>query len=290
MSKRRDPKTPASRFSRRDALRLFLGAAAAVGTTPLYARWIEPGWVDVRQIRISLPNLPEAFHGFRIVQLSDLHFDGVWGASRFLPRWLQWVERLRPHAVVITGDWITSWEGIAEMEDALPWLQRLQAPEGVFSVLGNHDHWVAASEVRRLLARAGIRELRNQVHVWKRGRARLALAGVDDAWSGEPDWDAVRDAVPPGVPAIFLVHEPDFADYVADLKVFALQLSGHSHGGQVKLPGWGPPLLPRFGQKYPEGLYRVGGMTLYTNRGLGVVPPRIRLFCRPEITLVELAK
>ncbi len=278
------------RLGRREALRLMLSAVASVATLPFYARWIEPGWVEVVHVRIPLPGLPRNFHGFRLVHLSDLHFDGVWGARRRLPRWLDLVEGLRPHAIVITGDWVTGLEGLPEMEAALPWLRRLRAPEGVFTVLGNHDYWADASGVRRLLALAGIRELRNQVHVWERGRSRLALAGVDDAWSGNPDWQAVREAVPPGVPAILLVHEPDFADHVATLEVFGLQLSGHSHGGQVKLPGWGPPFLPRFGQKYPEGLYHIGGLILYTNRGLGVVPPRIRLLCRPEMTLVELVR
>jgi len=155
-------------------------------------------------------------------------------------------------------------------------------------VLGNHDHWAAAWQVRRSLERAGIRELRNQGHLWQRARARLALVGVDDAWERQADWAAAREAVPPGVPAILLLHEPDFADQVAEMGVFSLQLSGHSHGGQVKLPGLGPLILPPYGAKYPEGRYQVGSLTLYTNRGLGMIMPQVRLFCPPEITVIEL--
>ncbi len=276
------------RISRRDFLRLVIAGLTAGLSLPVYSHWVEPAWIEITHLRIPLPGLDAAFHGFRLVHVSDLHMDETWGTSRRLAHWVQRILSLRPDAVVITGDWVSGMTGVVSLQESVAELSRLRAPEGVFTVLGNHDHWAAAWQVRRSLERAGIRELRNQGHLWQRGRARLALVGVDDAWERQADWAAAREAVPPGVPAILLLHEPDFADQVAEMGVFSLQLSGHSHGGQVKLPGLGPLILPPYGAKYPEGRYQVGSLTLYTNRGLGMIMPQVRLFCPPEITVIEL--
>ncbi len=275
-------------LSRRDVLKVLLGMALGSAVVPVYARWGEPGWVEIRRVRIRIPGLDPAFRGMRIAHLSDLHLDGVWGTLDRLRSWIARTRALQPDAVVVTGDWVTGHRDLDLLEAAVPVLAGLRARMGVFGVLGNHDHWSDPRRVRDLVRAAGIRELKDDVHVWELGRARLALAGIDDPWSRPPKWDQVARLAPRGMPSIILVHEPDFADQVARLGVFALQLSGHSHGGQVKIPGLGPLALPLHGMKYPEGLYRIGNMTLYTNRGLGMVPPRIRFLCRPEITLITL--
>ncbi len=282
------PETP-GKMVRRDALKVLLSLAAGGAVLPFYARWVEPNWIQVQSLRIRIPGLDPAFHGMTVVHTSDLHLDGVWGTPERLASWVERIQALRPDAVVVTGDWVTTTAGLKVLERAAPVLARLRAPMGVFGVLGNHDHWADPHAVRQALRAAGVRELKNETHVWEIGRARLALVGLDDPWSRPPRWEEVARLAPNGMPAIILVHEPDFADQVARLGRFSLQLSGHSHGGQVKIPGVGAPFLPLHGQKYPEGLYRIGRMTLYTNRGLGMVPPRIRLFARPEITHITLA-
>ena len=119
------------------------------------------------------------------------------------------------------------------------------------------------------------------------GSADLWLAGVGDVWEGHADLDRALAGIPSGATTILLAHEPDYADRVAGQKV-ALQLSGHSHGGQVRLPLFGSPILPWLGRKYPYGLHRVGDMWLYTNRGVGLVPLAVRFNCRPEVTLIQL--
>jgi predicted MPP superfamily phosphohydrolase len=120
--------------------------------------------------------------------------------------------------------------------------------------------------------------------------AGFTLAGVDDVWSGQPDLRAALNQVPPDSPTLLLAHEPDFADISAQDGRVALQLSGHTHGGQVRLPGVGALILPYLGQKYDIGLRQVGQMWVYTSRGVGLIGPPIRLNCPPEITEITLVK
>ena len=125
----------------------------------------------------------------------------------------------------------------------------------------------------------------------ERGGALLHVAGLDDVWEDKHRLDRVLDILPGEGGSILLAHEPDIADEVAATGRFDLQISGHSHGGQVVIPLVGPPRLPPYGQKYPLGHYRIGpeGMHLYTTRGIGMIRPYVRFNCRPEITVYTLA-
>src|SRR5262249_21522558 len=129
---------------------------------------------------------------------------------------------------------------------------------------------------------------RNQHHPLQRDSETLYLAGLDDVWCGKHDLEAALNGIPPGQAVIALVHEPDYADTVANDSRIILQLSGHSHGGQVCTPGGGGIWYPTWGRKYPRGLYAIKNMTLYTNRGVGMVGWQLRFSCRPEITLHKL--
>jgi predicted MPP superfamily phosphohydrolase len=142
--------------------------------------------------------------------------------------------------------------------------------------------------VRHILASSGITELTNAVFTLKRGQDSLHLCGVDDLWEGSPRLDDVIAQLSGDSTAILLAHEPDFADTSAATGRFDLQLSGHTHGGQVVLPVLGPPILPYLGRKYGSGLYKVGEMYQYTNRGVGMARLPIRINCPPEITLFVL--
>lgn len=165
-------------------------------------------------------------------------------------------------------------------------LSRLQ-PFAV-AVLGNHDHWTNAAAIRDVLRDSGIIDLNNDIYTLEKEGALLHLAGVDDIWENKHRLDVVLEKLPESGAAILLAHEPDFADESAATGRFDLQLSGHSHGGQIRLPLLGAPVLPALGQKYPSGQYQVGSMIQYTNRGLGMVFPTVRFNCRPEITLLTL--
>jgi hypothetical protein len=148
--------------------------------------------------------------------------------------------------------------------------------------------WTNADIVHEGLTQAGIPLLRNSGRALEIGRAVLFVAGLDDGWSGRPNLDTALAARPAGAATVLMFHEPDLADAIAPDGRINLQLSGHSHGGQVRLPGLGAPILPYLGQKYDQGLYSLRDMWLYTNRGLGVVGPPVRFNCPPEVTDLTL--
>lgn len=266
------------------ALNLFLAGLSGWG----YSKLVEPGWIEVVQIALKLPRLSPSFSGFRLVQISDLHMGG-WMDRERLQRVIQLAVDQSPDLVVITGDFVTghSWNVSlqASLEDLVQELSALTEQHTTLAVLGNHDYWTDASAVRAALGTCGILELGNDVYSLSNGSEQLHIAGVDDIWEGRDQLDAVLEKLPASGAAILLAHEPDFADRSAETGRFDLQLSGHSHGGQVVLPVLGPPVLPRFGRKYPAGLYQVKGMYQYTNRGVGMIAPYVRFNCRPEITV-----
>ncbi len=274
--------------------RSFLKAAAlsTLGTGLLgaggfiYTNKVEPGWVEITQVSLTLPRLDSEFDGYRIAQISDIHMD-IWTPHDRLSQAVEMVNRQSPDLVVITGDFVTYMAGHfgADLAAALGAL----APRQVtLAVLGNHDHWTDATAVRRVIAQSGIVELSNAAYTLRRGEAMLHIAGVDDVWERQDRLDLVLAQLPADGAAILLAHEPDFADVSAATGRFDLQLSGHSHGGQVIIPFRGPLVLPLHGRKYPVGQYQVGRMFQYTNRGLGMISPHIRFNCRPEIAVFIL--
>lgn len=252
-----------------------LGGAAGAG----YVTKVEPEWLTITRQTIVLPHLPAGLDGYKIVQLSDFHlypFTTLDLAKRTVAR----TNELAPDLVVLTGDYVL--ETAASIFDLAPELAKLNPRHGIFAILGNHDHWTDAEVVKQGLAAHGIELLHNRGVLLN--ESQLLLAGVDDLWSGEPDVEAALANGREDVPTILLAHEPDFADdFLGDGRI-QLQLSGHTHGGQVRLPGFGPIVLPRYGQKYHNGLYQVGQGQVYTNRGIGLIGPAVRLNCPPEIT------
>ncbi len=270
-------------FSRNRTLALLALAAAGAFA---YARLVEPKWLHVRYVRLKLPRLPRAFHDYRIVQISDLHMGAGLNARRLLDA-VELSNLVQPDLVAITGDFVDRTTGDVADELTGP-LRQLQARDAVVAVMGNHDYYHGVNGVRRVLRDAGILELNNCVQTIRRGDAALHIAGVDDVVVRRDNLDAVLDQLPPDGAAVLLAHEPDFADLSAATGRFDLQLSGHTHGGQVRLPLVGMPILPSHGLRYPAGWYQVGDMQLYTNRGLGSVFPFVRFGVRPELSVLIL--
>ncbi|HHS97676.1 MAG TPA: metallophosphoesterase [Chloroflexi bacterium] len=274
------------RISRRRFLRWTLVGIGAVGTGgvggPVYAALIEPRWLALERVAIDLPGLSARLDGLRIGLLSDLH-RGVHVPQEWVGRAVGMLRSESPDLILLTGDYVTGSADFAV--SCAEELGRLSAPHGVYACLGNHDHWTDAERVTDTLEGAGVRVLRNRATEPVDG---LWVAGVDDVWEQKADLQAALAEVPSSATVILLAHEPDFADeVVADGRV-ALQLSGHTHGGQVRLPIIGPPFLPYLGRKYPIGLYRIGPMWLYVSRGVGLIAPPVRFLCRPEVTVLEL--
>jgi len=257
----------------------------------VYMRAYEPTWLEVVEVNLKLPRLPRSFSGMRVLQLSDLHYGG-WMTSERLGRFLEAAAALSPDQVVITGDFVMKYsfnpEHSNDLDELALALQKLASVFPTAGVFGNHDHWLGEMAMLDLFQRAGVTNLNNKAHALKNGGETLYLAGVDSAMKRRDRLGMVLAQLPANGCALLLAHEPDYADTSASYGRFDLQLSGHSHGGQFVLPFGGPLVLPPLGRRYPQGLYRVGDMLQYTNRGIGMVRPYVRFNCRPEITLFTL--
>lgn len=250
-----------------------------------YVTRIEPAWLDVERVTVPLKHLAPALEGLKIIQMSDFHLHPFTQIDEVQVA-VALANSLRPDLVVLTGDYVL--EQAESIFYLAPVLAQLETRYGIYAILGNHDLWTDADTVRAGLEKAGIPVLVNRGFALSVGEERLYLAGLDDGWSGRPDLCAALDALPDNMPCILLVHEPDLADIYAEDGRVSLQLSGHSHGGQVRLPGIGALVLPRFARKYDQGLYRVRDMWVYTTRGIGIISPPVRFLCRPEITVLTL--
>ncbi|MGB7874519.1 MAG: metallophosphoesterase, partial [Anaerolineales bacterium] len=235
--------------------------------------------------------LDKSFSGLRIAQISDLHFGG-WMTTERLYDIARLVLAQSADIVVITGDFVMGYDyfpGLVEKLDGMAGALKLITDRALtLGVLGNHDYWLDPNLVVDMMHQAGIKVLRNSIHTYVRGNHTLHFAGIDDALVYHSRMSKLLPLLPDEGCAIVLVHEPDYADYSAGTGRFDLQLSGHSHGGQVVLPFIGAPVLPRMAHKYPSGLYQVKDMYQYTNRGVGMTPPYVRFNCRPEITVFTL--
>ncbi len=250
-----------------------------------YIFYIEPHWPSIDHIEIPISNLPRGLQGLKIVCLSDFHLHPFTQID-LIEQIVSKVNEIEPDLICLLGDYV--FERADSIEELAQVLTSLQSGFGTFAVLGNHDLWTDAEVVRNGLENVGIRVLINESVDFQLGGDMLTLVGLDDGWSGAPDLSNALEDIPMETAVILMIHEPDFADlYAQDGRIF-LQLSGHTHGGQVRLPGVGAPFLPAFGRKYDQGLYKIDEMWLYTTRGVGVIDPPVRFNCRPEITEILL--
>jgi predicted MPP superfamily phosphohydrolase len=272
---------------------LYTGAGAAAVAALGAEGFRETRLVEVKKIDIALSRLPQAFDGFTIAQLSDLHYEQHTSAAT-IRKSVDIVNSLKPDLIAVTGDFITVpmfkyhvRQAAKTAEPCAELLRQLSAPMGVFAVLGNHDRSSDALRIIGALKENGLPVLMNRSVPIERKSARIWITGVDDALFGEPDLQASLEKVPSTEPAVLLAHEPDFADEAASSSI-DLQLSGHSHGGQIWIPGIGAPWLPPLARNYPRGLYKIGKLTLYTNIGIGTIRAPVRINCPPEVTLITL--
>jgi len=277
-------------LTRRKFLQLLGGLTITTATVIGYGRALEPHWVDVETIPLAVAGLPANLSGKRIGQLSDIHLSQYFSPDRLLAA-VETINALAPDWLFLTGDYVgddaRSAQGLIEP------LRQLKMP--TFASFGNHDHWSNLAIVQSMLTQTPVKILRNAA---TQLADQLWVAGIDDLWSGRPDLKAALRDVPTGVTTLLLAHEPDFFDRVVQQQApVAVQFSGHSHGGQVRLPllqagadglHTYAPILPRYAKHYPMGLRKIGERQVYTNRGLGVWPIPYRLNCRPELSLFTL--
>ncbi len=273
--------------------RVLIGASAVAVIGGIDGLLVEPKNLVAERVAVHLKRLPEEFEGFRIAQISDFHFGPYMGRAG-VERAVRLAEPFNPDLVVLTGDFVShpfrKPNGPAGARHAEPCADVLATIKAqTLAILGNHDHWNDADIVHAVLKERGINVLRNQAIPLERGNSRIWVSGVDDVYVGAADLPRALRGVPTSELTILLAHEPDFADYAARFPV-DLQLSGHSHGGQVRVPGLGALVLPPMAEKYPVGLNRVGSLQVYTNRGVGVINPPVRLNCPPEVTFLTLVR
>lgn len=272
------------RFKLSRLLQIFAIGCALVFSLSIYVRKIEPNWFEVKQIAVSLPNLDRAFAGYKIVQISDLHAGDRIDRAQ-LSRVVDAVNEQSPDLVVITGDHVS--RKPRQHVELLDVLAKLHPRDRTLAVLGNHDVYNDPTPIRAALKAAGVTLLENTVYTLERGNAKLSIAGVGDVFAQEDKLEQTMAQLPATGAAIMLAHEPDFADEAAATGRFGLQLSGHSHGGQVRIPFY-DGYVPELAQKYPLGRYQVGKMIQYTNRGIGTIKIYARFNCRPEISVFTI--
>jgi predicted MPP superfamily phosphohydrolase len=241
----------------------------------------------IHQRDVVIPSLPQAFDGYRIVQLTDLHC-GPFASGRRVEGWVARANRLNGDLIAVTGDLIAS--GSAFVSVVAGALGGLRAPDGVYAAMGNHDYFTDGERMADALVDAGLDVLRNRGVEVQRDGARLFVAGVDDTWTGRNDVDKALEARPAGVPAVLLAHDPALFPEAAARGV-ELTLSGHTHGGQLGVPffqrRWN---LARMITGFTSGFYKLGESTLFVSHGLGTTGVPIRLLVPPEIAVITLRR
>ena len=281
-----------TRISRRAFLRLAARTTVLAAVAPVaaaaYGFGLEPYRLAAERVVVRSVRVPRGLDGLTIGHLSDIH-RGPYIDEAFIGRAARMLLAMSPQLIVLTGDYVHRDGSPASAARAL---SALSAPLGIYAVLGNHDHWSGAAAVERAFQSAfnglPFEWLHNRSRAIKVNGTPLHIVGVDDAWAGSMDLRRALTGVPRGEPSLLLVHEPDVADQASAMHPFILQLSGHTHGGQVRIPVLGAPVLPYLGHKYPIGLSQAAGMFVYTSRGVGMATPPVRFHCPPEVALVTL--
>jgi predicted MPP superfamily phosphohydrolase len=259
----------------------------AVSAASAYATLIEPYSYLVTETDVFIKDLPGRFEGFRVTQLTDVHHSRILGIAE-VRRVVNLAQQTKPDMFVLTGDYTTTYRRY--IEPCAEALSPLSAPEGVWAVLGNHDHYTDPELTTQALERNHIPVLNNKNTILRRGPDVIQLSGIDDwTWNGT-DWMKAFNGLNDKRPTILLSHQPGVLEFNETQNV-SLILSGHTHGGQIKLPWLGP--LARFATKdlrYAQGLFRYGDVQLYVSSGTGVIGLPIRLGVRPEIAVLRLKR
>jgi uncharacterized protein len=265
--------------------------------------------LSIENLTVTIANLPPSLIGTKLIQLSDLHYDGLRLSDSLLAQAIEAVNQAEPDLILLTGDYVT--DDPNKIYPLIQHLKHLQSRAGIYAVLGNHDLYYHRSkaQVTEALTSIDIQVLWDEI-AYPLG-SELPIIGLSDFWCREFNPAPIMNQLDPKIPRIVLSHNPDSAELLQKWRV-DLQLSGHTHGGQIMIPGLGPapallkkiqPYIPRFVKtripfiractkvvkhwEWARGLHHLGNNQLYVNRGLGTYAPG-RLFCPPEVTIFIL--
>jgi predicted MPP superfamily phosphohydrolase len=273
-------------MKRRTFLKLAIGTGGVTCLLGCYSVCIERYLVQFPHYRIPVPNLPPDFAGLKIVHITDIHY-GFLVPSRFVKHLFDTVNHLEKDVIVCTGDYIHERNSTQQIDTIWPLLCELHAPLGVYSVLGNHDHWGSTPRSLYWLEQSG-QNLRKKVTYLERNGQRVWFAGLGDFWEDPMNVDSLLQLIPDDECRIILAHNPDSADTPFQGRI-DLMISGHTHGGQVKIPFYGPPILPVRNKTYSCGLKTSNKHhRVFISRGIGWAIYPIRFNCSPEIPILEL--
>lgn len=267
--------------------RSVIGLFGVSGFSYYYARYLEPEMLTVNHHSIHHPSIPDAFESFKIVQFSDTHI-GFHYDLKQLQRTVQTINQQKPDLIVFTGDLVDKPHTYPFDSNLPSLLNKLQAPYGKYWIYGNHDHGGYGTEkIHQVMRDGGFTLLQNNHARIYRGGSEFVLVGLDDVMLGQPNLPKALIDVAPSLFTILMVHEPDGADHYKSYPV-DIQLSGHSHGGQIQLPLFGYLVTPPMAEKYVEGHYKLDSLDLFVSRGLGTTRLPYRFLCRPEISVFHL--
>lgn len=267
----------------------LLAAVGLGGGTYYYAREIEPGMLAIHHEQIISSKIPDAFHNFKIVQFSDTHIGYHYSLDQ-LTELIKTINDHNPDVIVFTGDLVDEPDTYHWNNELIQTLQALHARIGKYWIYGNHDHGgYGTNLVKNVMDKANFRLLKNNHTTIELDNEKIILSGIDDLILGSPDLEKTLSATVPDLFNMLLAHEPDFADTAVNFPV-DVQLSGHSHGGQVRLPFIGDLYTPLYAKKYVQGKHTLndGKMTLFVSRGVGTTRLPYRFLCKPEINTYTL--
>jgi len=274
------------KFNRRKMLKHFAIATFAAPFVGVGYGYFEAGWIEVTKTTVPVPRLPNAFDGLRLAVLADIHHSQMTHLD-FVREVVDKTNALTPDMIFLVGDFVEGITGESYFEPCFSELAHLDAPMGVFAVPGNHDYWNRILSYQAALKKTNIQDVTNN-GIWvRKGESRLRIGGVDDLWCGHPSLPPALGDMRADDTCLLLCHNPDFVEGITDVRV-GLVLSGHTHGGQVRIPFYGGPVPSRFGTKYLKGLIQGPVAQVYVSRGLGTVSVPFRFRARPEIALLTL--
>jgi uncharacterized protein len=267
--------------------RRFYTTLLGLGVSPYaYARWWERWHPQVVLRDIALPALPSELDGLRVVQLSDLHISKL-NPVELMQKVVSMTQALNPDLVLITGDMVT--DSSTDAYQLAPILAQLKPRLGMYVSMGNHDYWEGVTTVKDAMKKEGIQVLTNQGREIQDKGKSLLVAGLGSAWAGYADVSAISSKFwRRGLPTLLMAHEPDVAVTTQAAGLPVLQLSGHTHAGQVRFPWWGHVVTVPWGKKFVMGHYQLGETQLYVNRGIGCISHPVRMLAAPEITCFTL--
>lgn len=282
------------KVTRRSFLRRIFGSLLTMAGVSAggyyYAGHIEPKLLEINHLTMKNKLIPKSFNEFKIVQFSDTHLGFQYDRQQFISL-VQKINELQPDLIFFTGDLLDAPNKYTDGDMIIPLLNKLHAPFGKFAIYGNHDHGGYGSDIyRSIMEKAGFTLLQNtNQRVKLLDGSSLYIIGIDDAMLGKPDIGKAMEGVPVNSFNILLSHAPDLADKASEYNIH-FQLSGHSHGGQIKIPFVGALVKPPFAEKYHEGFYEIGEtpLTLYVNRGIGTTRLPFRFLSKPELTVFTL--